>query len=126
MFYYGNTLETIYLGEKVLKIAADSLVSHEMVVGTIYVPLLCSYSWENKMERVSQLLPDALIFYKSFPQLGENESTLNLYIGQYALDRKDYLTALPYLQKSADTELNKKSERYNYIQEMIRQCKANL
>lgn len=126
MFYCGNTLEVIYIGEKILKLASDSLVSNEKVVGTIYAPLLSSYSWENNMERVNQLLPDAIAFYKLYPQYGENESTLNLYIGQYAIDRRDYATAISYLRKAEETEKDKKSERFGQIKELIRLCGKNM
>ena len=64
MFYYGNTLEVIHIGKTILKLASDSLASNEMIVGSIYVPLLSSYSWENNMDSVNNLLPDAIAFYK--------------------------------------------------------------
>lgn len=123
MFYFGNTLETIYLGEKVIKLAADSLVTDDKEIGTIYAQLLSSHSWENNMERVNQLLPIAVQFYNKYPELGENEASLNLYIAQYAIDRNDYKSALPFLEKAEDTEKDKQSERYLYIKDLIRLCK---
>lgn len=126
MFYYGNTLEVIHIGKTILKLASDSLASNEMIVGSIYVPLLSSYSWENNMDCVNNLLPDAIAFYELYPQYGENEATLNLHIGQYALERKAYATAIPYLRRAEKTETDKKSDRYNQIKEMIELCEKNL
>ncbi len=126
MFYYGNTLEVIHIGETILKLASDSLLLNEMVVGSIYVPLLSSYSWENNMDRVNKLLPEAIDFYKLYPQYGENEATLNLYIAQYALERKAYATAILYLRRAEKTEIDKKGERHRQIKEMIKLCEKNI
>ena len=126
MFNCGNTLEVIHIGKTILKLASDSLVSNEMIVGSIYVPLLSSYSWENNMDCVNKLLPDAIAFYKLYPQYGENEATLNLYIAQYAIERNAYITAIPYLRKAEKTETDKKSDRYNHIKEMIKLCEKNM
>ena len=126
MFYYGNTLEVIHIGETILKLASDSLLLNEMVVGSIYVPLLSSYSWENNMDCVNKLLPEAIDFYKLYPQYGENEATLNLYIAQYALERKAYATAIPYLRRAEKTEIDKKGERHRQIKEMIKLCEKNI
>ena len=126
MFYCGNTLEVIHIGETILKLASDSLVRNEMIVGSIYVPLLSSYSWENNMDRVNKLLTDAIAFYKLYPQYGENEATLNLHIAQYALEREAYATAIPYLRRAEETETDKKSNRYRHIKEMIKLCEKNM
>ena len=123
----GNIFETIYAGERILKLVQQYDQTKSNCYYSTYFYLLYNYAVQGNLEKLEELYPKAKAYYELFPNESITESLLSLNIANGLMENYHYQAAMTYLKRSKSSiRKNRDEDLIPQINEMMNECKRAL